>query len=173
MTEVDGQPEFLSQRYLTGEHLAAIGIVAAEWSLLENVLRSMIASATKSEGRWVSMLSRGAGGRDLASIFIGLLDAQVLVQHQANALRPILAQIDPLAAERNQFVHAIWGADATIEELMSGDMRPRQSASGVVMTGQGKRLTTITVGPELILDTARKIARIRHDLWACLDKAEP
>ena len=162
--------EFLSEHNLTAAHLEAIGLVASEWALLESELRVQMAAAVRLEkATWITVLTRGAGGRELAEIYKGLIEWGALVEEQGNALKPILEQIIALAAERNKYVHAFWVMDIDSGESFFNFDGPKAEANAVSMTQQGRRFTPIKVGHEEIRATARRIAEARGSLWKCLD----
>ena len=71
----EAPPQLHAEHVLTYETLAAIGLVAAQWSFLERTMRSEVAKMLRL--KWITLvlaITKSAGARDLVQMISNLLD---------------------------------------------------------------------------------------------------
>ena len=164
-------PYLLSEQFIDRKHLLAIGVVAAEWSLLEHTLRMEVSTLTQLSGGVIAAIAitKGAGARDLAQIIRNLLDLQYLVAEQAEPLRAALKRVDELQPLRNAAVHGVYVGTVYPDGSPVGFATPDATATGYVSGRAGApKLVDFTV------DAMRQIARDAQEIrFAITHRRDP
>jgi hypothetical protein len=165
------EPELLSEHYLTPEHMRCIGLVAAEWSLLELNLRWEISAILGLRGATsVTALTGGAGAQALALAIRNLLDQGHLVEEQATPLRAAMTRVGDLTPLRNEIVHTAWLTAILPAGSAQIFAAPKIAAVGTFSGGKRKTMKTVEYTRKQMRQVALDIQEIRY---AIAHKREP
>jgi hypothetical protein len=121
-------PRFFSKSALTDEHLRAIGLIAAEWSVLEITLEAVLMHffaddwergriltvEMSNTARINAILSLAQLERD--SVQPMPFELHRITADQFEQLRMLCSKFDSLRSQRNSVIHAYWTDPETREE---------------------------------------------------------
>lgn len=147
---------FFSKRALTDDHYAAIGLVAAEWSVLELAIEAAIIQYLTDEwevGRIVTV-EMGNVARQNAMLALARWHMEHtrpdhfnhITPTQYKALETVCGKIDGLRARRNEAVHAYWVSTGNTQKGIAQHMKV-----------SAKRVLKAELRP-IALDDLRKLA---------------
>ena len=152
---------------LTDEELKALGLVAAEWGLLEASLERHGNLLFRLLGVNLAYMTGGAGGRRYAEILASALPTYFPDEKEAVAnARSELLKVGPLAAERSDLIHAAWTDILTIVGF--GPPRPKEDrgdkAWGFLRKSRGAKHKSFTYTAAQMADVAARIAATRNSI---------
>lgn len=160
-------PRFSSMSALTDEHLRAIGLIAAEWSILEITLEAVLIHFFANDweqgriltvemsntARINAILSLAQLERD--SVWPMPNDLHRITADQFEQLRMLCSKFDSLRSQRNSVIHAYWIDPETREE----------GAKFVRVTARRQLKVTTSSFSVLQLDSlAAEIANLEHEI---------
>ena len=153
---------FVSRLALSDEHLQAIGLIAAEWSILEITTEQMIMhfiAENWEKGRAITV-EMGAVSRINAILALSKIEAlqgKISPDH-LKKLESLCNRLDSLRAERNKIVHGYWISPTEIVKVTA---KRELSVS--------HKSATIQEMNQIATD----IAKLREEIWAfMLDELE-
>jgi hypothetical protein len=167
---IEGNPwvyECTAHDVLTPAQISALGLVAAEWGMLEAALRSHGAGLYRLS--FFNVLTGNPGGKQLAEILRETVGGYVPAGKERDKLIAVFAAVSPLADRRNDLMHACWGVVliATGRMPAEGPLGRREKgrkAFGGLIKRRGIKSASISLSAAEMKALAVELRNVRYRL---------
>ena len=149
------------------KQLMAIGLVVAQWSIIENHLTMIAHGIYGDNDEAKAEFNKLQNFRKRFDKVRDLIDRQIVEPHRS-ALLAHLNRIGSVVVERDKIVHGLWGSDDPAPEDPSVD----QHATHAFNWTKPKPRFNWQLSYDRILQTALKIDRLAFELMDYLVKAD-
>lgn len=125
---------------LKPSHLQAIGRVAAEWSGLEFMFQSLIASVAEFDPFKSLVVTKAASINDWKTMLRTLVQIEYKDATADKELDTLYRKISKLQLDRNSIVHTHWNYKSIGEGLFATPIPPGEIASGLGIPKRGSKV---------------------------------
>ncbi len=159
---------------LSRPHLVAIGLVAAEWSALEDEIHRSILLACEVNYSKLAILTYSLGASTLLDVLLKFIAKSSKYKPTLSDCRLVIEKIiTPLRVHRNDIVHGVWyavsewviGGDESETEVRLRPPKPTANANTKSRSGEYK---AIEFTPAQMRDVANQIYKARLLLHAVM-----
>lgn len=147
---------------LSDAQLTALGLIAAEWGMLEAALYTNAAAICGLGARTLLTFTGNPGAKKLAEIIRAVLPTYVQEASARDKLDRLLKEVERLADLRNDAVHACW----VVLPVAAGrwPLDARLTGSPLIVKNRGKSSRTFSLSESDMVTIANDVAATRHGL---------